>query len=98
MTEKIKKQNAAGKNDRVELTYMDITKPDGRSPLKVAKGNRYYNEFLKNLGFVEDKDGAMVLSTAPHQYEKDENGKIVKRTANGRVLTESKKAKEEDQR
>ncbi|MCI9365820.1 MAG: hypothetical protein HFJ54_04410 [Clostridia bacterium] len=96
---KKRKMKPAGKNDEFDLTYTHFAAAKQRPEILTGDGERFDNvELLKTLGFSENEQGVLALKTADYEAEISETGEIIRRKKDGRVLTESKKAKEEDER
>jgi hypothetical protein len=87
MTNRELKKKPAGKHDVVKIAYANFATDRKKTELKI-EGKEFDNEeLLRTLGF-EERDGAMTLRTSDNEVEKDANGEVVKRTQNGKVLTD----------
>ena len=93
MTNRILKKKPAGQHDVVKIAYAEIASDKKKSELKIF-GKEFENEeLLKTLGF-QGKNGVMTLETSDNEVEKADNGETIRRTKNGKVLTE--KVEEKD--
>ena len=90
MTKKAFKTKPAGKDEKVNLTYAGFASNLERTELKTTEGKEFDNdELLKLLGFKEDENG-LKLSTANYDFEIADNGEIIRKAKDGKVLTGEK--------
>ena len=93
MTNRELKKKPAGKHDAVKISYAHFAADKERPELKV-EGKEFDNEeLLRTLGF-EKKDGVMTLGTSDNEVEMDANGEVVRRKADGQILTERQEERE----
>lgn len=96
--EQKRKNRPAGVNDKFNMGYTYFASNKEKSQLKTGEGHNFdNNELLKALGFTE-KNGVMTLNASSNTVEKNEKGKVTKRTSEGRVLTGSRQAEREEDR
>lgn len=90
------KKRPAGVNDNFEVTYTNFAANKERTEARVGEGHEFDNEeLLKQLGFKENAQGVMSVSASSNEIAKDEKGNVVKRTANGRTLTQKRQEEAE---
>ena len=93
MTNRVIKKRPAGKHDVVKVAYANFASNKNKSELKIL-GHEFENEaLLKTLGF-EEKDGVMTLNISDNEVEKSEKGEVVRRTKNGKILTDKTEEKD----
>ena len=97
MAEKeMKKTKPAGANERIDVTYTTFATNREKTEMRTGEGKDFDNEeLLKMLGF-EEKDGVLSLKATEHESELNEKGKVVRRTANNRVLTDDRQTTDID--
>ena len=93
MSEKKYESKPAGVNDKIEVTYTNFATNRERTEARTGEGKEFDNEeLLRLLGFKENSQGEMTLSATSIDVEKDKNGKVIRRTKNGRTLTDNRQA------
>lgn len=96
MSKKELKSRPAGVKDNFDITYTHFAANNERTELRTGEGKDFDNdELLRTLGFKENGQGYMSLSATENNVEINESGEIVRRSKNGRTLTERKQEEAE---